>query len=69
MAAHPRVSRFLAEHPKTSRFIMAHLIPVLDRYVRPPSRFAFLTPDVRADQRSEGEYSPRAKRHASLRAS
>jgi hypothetical protein len=35
MAAHPRISRFIAEHPKTSRFVfrVAHHIPVIERYV------------------------------------
>jgi hypothetical protein len=35
MAAHPRLSRFLAEHPKVSKFVVdaAHHIPVPDHYV------------------------------------
>jgi hypothetical protein len=35
MAAHPRISRFVAEHPRASRFLFraaAH-IPGLSRYV------------------------------------
>jgi hypothetical protein len=35
MAAHPVISRFIAEHPKMSRFVfrVAHHIPILDHYV------------------------------------
>jgi len=35
MAAHPQISRFLAEHPKASRFVfrVASHIPVVSRFV------------------------------------
>jgi hypothetical protein len=35
LAEHPKVSRFLVEHPKASRFVfsLADLMPVLDRYL------------------------------------
>jgi hypothetical protein len=35
MAAHPRISRFIAEHPRASRFVLriASHIPVISRFV------------------------------------
>jgi len=54
LAEHPKVSRFLVEHPKTSRFVfsLAHLMPVLDRYI--PFAPHFVPAYNPRDQRSRG---------------
>jgi hypothetical protein len=54
LAEHPKISRFLVEHPKTSRFVfrLADLIPMLDHYIPIPHHIAAACNP--RDQRSRG---------------